>query len=106
MKHLIFSISIIVSTIACQKQEVDCDNYRAKCTYIQFSFTDCSPNGSELGWDYDRVYSDTIVFETTGCPEQLNRDFILSQERVLNDPTVPVNLKKFMNQYPSTCNCE
>jgi hypothetical protein len=105
MKQLFFFI-IFMSTIACQKQEVDCDHVRSKCTYIQFNFTDCTPNGSELGWKYDQIHSDTIVFETKGCADELNREFIQSQERVLNDPNTPVNLKKFMEIYPSTCNCE
>jgi hypothetical protein len=105
MKQLFF-VLIVLSTIACQKQEIDCDQVRSKCTYIQFSFTDCTPNGSELGWDYDQVHSDTVTFETYGCPDELNVQFIHSQERVLNDPNTPVNLKKFMEIYRSTCNCE
>jgi hypothetical protein len=105
MKQLFF-VLIVLSTIACQKQEVDCDNYRAKCTYIQFSYTYCPPSSNESGDETFVLYSDTLVTEVWGCPDELNLEFIQDQERTMNAPTTPENVKKFMKQYPSTCNCE
>lgn len=105
MKQLFFFI-IVLSIFACQKQEVDCDNYRAKCRYIQFSFSDCTPNGSELGWQWDQVRSDTVDFQTWGCPEMLEKDFESSQESIQNDSRISESLKKFNQTYPSTCNCQ
>lgn len=93
---------MILSTLfACQKQEVDCDNYRSKCTYIQFSYSDCTPNGSELGWQYDDVYSDTIVSFVPGCPDEIEAKF---KDGLSNQGTE--SLKRFNEQFPSTCNCE
>jgi len=101
MKQLILSI-FILSTVACSKQpSVDCDNYRAHCKYIQFSFSDCSPNGSELGWKWDHVYSDTIESDVWGCPDKIEADF---QRGLSNEGSE--SLKRFNKEYPSTCDCE
>jgi hypothetical protein len=105
MKNLIFSI-LVLSTIACQKQEVDCDQVHSKCRLIQFSFSNCSPQGGEYGWKWDIVRSDTTDFFAVGCPHLLNAEFIQQQEKTYNDSNTPIALKKFMQAYPSTCNCQ
>jgi hypothetical protein len=103
MKKLIFALFALFTLLAfaCQKQEVDCDNYRSHCKYIQFSYSDCTQNGSELGWKWDHIYSDTTEFDVWGCPERIEADF----QKGLSDQGSE-SLKKFNQEYPSTCDCE
>ena len=105
MKQL-FLFFVVLTTFACTKQEIDCDNYRSTCTYIRFKYSDCTPNGSELGWKFDVVTSDTSTVQIWGCPEKLNQDFQDQKNKVMNNPETPVNLVEFEKQFPSTCNCE
>ena len=106
MKNIIFSIAFLVAMIACSKPAEDCDNVRSVCTYVQFGFSDCTPNGSEHGWQWDTIVSDTVVSQVWGCPEKLNADFTAAQTRVIDNPATPESLRKFMEIFPSTCNCE
>lgn len=96
---------LVLSVVACQKREVDCDNYRSTCTYTQFSYSDCTPNGSEIGWEWDNVDSDTTIFQTWGCPESIEAKFVSQQLETLNSPSTPENVQQFLKAYPSTCNC-
>lgn len=102
MKQIFFFI-LVLSTFACQKQEVDCDNYRSNCRYIQFSFSDCTPNSSEAGWKWDVVRCDTVDFQAWGCPETIEADFYTNLQKVGAENE---SLRKFNEAYPSTCNCE
>lgn len=105
MKNLIFAF-LVLSAIACSKHEVDCDIVRCHCIYIQFSNSDCTPNGSELGWEWDQIRSDTIEFDAWGCPDKLNFEFLDQQNRTINSTKTPESVKKFIEAYPSTCNCQ
>lgn len=106
MKQLFFII-VVLTTFACSKQEVDCENYQSHCIYIIPSFSDCSPNGNEIGWQWDRVKYDTIEDNLTwGCPEQIETEFKQMQEQTLNQPSTSEDLKHFMKQFPATCDCE
>lgn len=105
MKQLFFLI--VLSTIACQKQQIDCDNYQSHCRYIIPSFSDCSPNGNEIGWQWDRIKYDTIQDNLTwGCPEKIEQQFDKMQEETMNQSTTSEDLKHFMKLHPATCDCE
>lgn len=107
MKQLIFSLAVAFLAVSCQKQLVDCGSMQSHCIYILPSFTDCTPNGDEIGWQWDRVRYDTIEDNLTwGCPEQIELDWERQQQNILNSPNTPNDTKEFIKRFPSTCNCD
>ncbi len=107
MKNLIlpfglFALFILSTLFACQKQEVDCENYRSTCTYYFISFSDCTPNGSELGWQWDGITRDTVVAEVWGCPDEIEAEFAAQMEEIAASSE---DYKHFFEEYPNTCNC-
>lgn len=105
MKNLILAILFIAAS--CQKQVVDCDNMQSHCVYILPSFSDCTPNGNEIGWQWDRVKYDTIDDNLTwGCPEQIEKEFLENEKWILEQPTTSQDYIEFKTRYPSTCDCD
>lgn len=107
MKQLFFFI-VILSTVACQKQEVDCDNMISKCQYIKYQIGQCPTNTDESGnpiWEIKYVIADTSVFTVHGCAELIEAEFKNDQKHQLEE-TTDVVTKSFLTNFPSTCNCE
>lgn len=106
MKQIIFSI-LILSIVACQKQEVDCDNMVSHCKYVKYQVGQCPTNVDESGnliWETKYVIADTSIFNVRGCPEMIEEEFKNDQKRTLETVTDPVT-KSFLTNFPSSCDC-
>ena len=107
MKQLFFFI-LIISTIACQKQEIDCDHMVSHCKYVKYQIGQCPTNTDESGnpiWEIKYVIADTSVFTVHGCPALIEAEFENDQKHQLEE-TTDVVTKSFLTNFPSTCNCE
>jgi hypothetical protein len=52
------------------------------------SYTDCTPNGGENGWEWDSVRIVTVVDTIQGeCPEAIEKQFNEQLDNTYNLPT-------------------
>jgi hypothetical protein len=103
MKKIIFLALVSVFLFSCQKEQ-DCSG-GATCIYKVYDFYDCTPNSDSLGYRYDEVWQSVDTFETWRCPEDEELIYNISIQKTISDPNTDKNLKEFLKQYPSSCEC-
>ncbi len=99
MHRLLILIAFVAAS--CSTRSIDCEQMTSTCVYIQFGFSDCTPDDGK--WDH--VRTDTSIMVVNGCADEIEAQFYEQQAETQTSGGTAQS-RKFAAEYPSTCNCQ